>query len=228
MPPVLVRTPLVDQAITRLGEQIAAGRWEVGARLPAEPLLAQDLGVGRSTIREAVRVLAHSGLLEVRQGAGTFVRARSVPGELAVRLQRAGSLEVYEVRRALEVEAAILAAVRRTAADLAAIDGALDRRRAARLAREGAGFLAADLDFHQAVVIAAHNPLLSELYAGAMARIARAIADVMADTALTEDTSGLHDDLAEAVRAQDPRAAAAAVRLHLEGTHRALADLVGR
>lgn len=224
---VLVRAPLVDQAIASLRDRVVAGVWRVGTRLPSEPALAAELGVGRSTLREAVRALAHAGVLEVRQGSGTFVRAAPAAAELAVRLQRAQALEVYEVRRALEVEAAATAAERRTEADLERIDAALERRQAARAAGLRAPMLTADLAFHRAVVDAAHNPLLSELYAAALSSISRAIEDVVGDRALTEDTSGLHQDLATAVRRRDVTAAVAAVRTHLDGTHRALAALVG-
>jgi DNA-binding FadR family transcriptional regulator len=223
---LLVRAPLVDQAIASLRDRVLAGAWAVGERLPAEPALAADLGVGRSTVREAVRALAHAGVLEVRQGAGTFVRAAPAAAELAVRLQRAQALEVYEVRRALEVEAAALAAGRRTDADLGRIESALARRRAAVAAGDRAALLDADLDFHHAVVDAAHNPLLSELYATTLASIRRAIEDVVADGALSEDTSGLHEDLAVAVQRGDAVAAVRAVRDHLDGTHRALRRLV--
>jgi DNA-binding FadR family transcriptional regulator len=226
MSPLLVRAPLVDQAIASLRDRVLAGVWAVGERLPAEPALAADLGVGRSTVREAVRALAHAGVLEVRQGAGTFVRAAPAAAELALRLQRAQALEVYEVRRALEVEAAALAAGRRTDADLGRLESALARRRAAVAAGDRAALLDADLDFHRAVVDAGHNPLLSELYATTLASIRRAIEDVVADGALDEDTSGLHDDLAVAVRAGDAAAAVRAVRDHLDGTHRALRRLV--
>ena len=226
MPHLLVRAPLVDQAIASLRNRVLSGDWPVGARLPAEPALAADLGVGRSTVREAVRALSHAGVLEVRQGAGTFVRAAPAAAELTVRLQRAQALEVYEVRRALEVEAAALAAGRRTDADLERIESALARRRSAVAAGDRAHLLDADLGFHHAVVEAAHNPLLSELYAITLASIRRAIEDVVADRALTEDTSGLHDDLAAAVRDRDAEAAVRAVRSHLDGTHRALGQLV--
>jgi DNA-binding FadR family transcriptional regulator len=218
----------VDQAIAALRDRVVEGVWQVGVRLPSEPVLAAELGVGRSTLREAVRALSHAGVLEVRQGSGTFVRAAPAAAELAVRLQRAQALEVYEVRRALEVEAAATAAKRRTKADLERIDAALERREAARAAGLRAAMLAADLEFHRAVVEAAHNPLLSELYAAALSSISRAIEDVVGDRALTEDTSGLHQELAAAVRRRDSAAAVAAVRAHLDGTHRALAALVDR
>ena len=222
----LVRAPLVDQAIAHLRDQIANGEWGLGDRLPAEPALAQQMGVGRSTVREAVRVLSHAGVLEVRQGAGTFVRATTSPSDFAVRLQRAEAVEVYEVRRALEVEAAGLAALRRTPGDLAVIDKALARRTAARKKNDERGFLTADLAFHKAVVDAAHNPLLSALYASSIAAIARAIDDVVADPSMTTDSRALHEKLAQAVRRKDQRAAITAVRRHLDGTHEALQKLV--
>jgi len=219
---------LVEQAIASLRDQVAAGVWGMGGRLPSEPVLATELGVGRSTVREAVRALAHAGVLEVRQGSGTFVRAAPAAAELTARLKRAEALEVYEVRRALEVEAAGTAAARRSEQDLARIDAALVRRRAAAGAGNHAELLIWDLEFHRAVVDAAHNPLLSELYAVALASIAQAIKDVVGDRALSEDTSGLHDALADALRRQDRDGAVEAVRTHLDGTHRALDRLVGR
>ncbi|HZV27871.1 MAG TPA: FadR/GntR family transcriptional regulator [Acidothermaceae bacterium] len=225
MADALVRAPLVDQAIAHLRDQIATGKWGVGDRLPAEPVLAQHMGVGRSTVREAVRVLAHAGVLEVRQGAGTFVRATTSPSDFAIRLQRAAALEVYEVRRALEVEAAGLAALRRTAGDLAAID-ALVRRMQAHKKGDERTYLAADLAFHKAVVDAAHNPLLSALYGSSIAAIARAIEDVVTDPSMTQDHSALHDKLALASRQKDQHAAITAVRRHLDGTYDALANLV--
>ena len=71
------RTGLVDQVIEQMRKAISSGEWPVGQRIPAEPELVSALGVGRNTVREAVRALAHAGLLEVRQGDGTFVRATS-------------------------------------------------------------------------------------------------------------------------------------------------------
>ena len=222
----LVRAPLVDQAIAMLREQIAGGEWPVGARLPAEPVLAQQMGVGRSTIREAVRVLSHAGILEVHQGSGTFVRSATTPDDFATRLHRAKALEVYEVRRGLEVEAAALAAVRRTDDDLAAIDQALAERNAAAADRRSPEFLAGDINFHKAVVDAAHNPLLSALYASSIAAIRRALEDVLADASVKKNPHALHEELAKAIHRQDQRAAVAAVRRHLDGTYEALARLV--
>ena len=117
----VARQSLVEQAAAELARLLAAGHWPIGTRLPGELELGRLLGVGRSTVREAVRSLAAVGMVEARQGAGTFVASASPLTPLDRRLRRAGVAEVYEVRMALELEAARLAAARRTDADLAAL-----------------------------------------------------------------------------------------------------------
>ena len=69
------RTSLADAAANSIRTEIAAGRWPIGSRIPIEPQLAQLLGVSRGTVREAVKTLVSRGLLEVRQGSGTYVRS---------------------------------------------------------------------------------------------------------------------------------------------------------
>ncbi|NKZ73516.1 GntR family transcriptional regulator [Rhodococcus hoagii] len=104
----------------------------MGERIPTEAELVEQLGVGRGTVREAVRALTYSGILEVRRGYGTFVRSDTETSDaLQRRLLQSDHHEVFEVRRALEVEAALLAAQRRTEEDLEAIENALERRTAA-------------------------------------------------------------------------------------------------
>lgn len=170
----LRRGSLGDEVISRLREQIATGAWPVGERIPPESELIERLQVGRGTVREAIKALAHAGLLEVRQGDGTYVKSRSeLAGAMRREMRNVTDLEVQEVRRALEVEGARLAAKRRTDADLRAMTAALDERDlAAALAREvghwdrswGTPWVEADVRFHQAVVTASHNPLLTEMY----------------------------------------------------------------
>ena len=101
--PELRHGPVVPQVERLLREQVRAGRWRVDDRLPNEIDLARELGVGRSSVREAVRLLARDGVLDVRHGVGTFVAdAVSPPADVATMLRRARLREVYEVRRALE------------------------------------------------------------------------------------------------------------------------------
>ena len=96
------RTNLIDQAVGRLRQQITSGAWQVGTRIPAEPELTELIGVGRNTVREAVQSLVHAGMLERRQGSGTYVISNSELGT-AMGRQIAGAhqRDVLEVRRSL-------------------------------------------------------------------------------------------------------------------------------
>lgn len=219
-------SPLVEQAAQRLREQIAAGAWPVGTRLPGETTLARELGVGRSTVREALRALAGAGLVQARQGAGVFVTATEPAEDWPARLRRASVADVYEIRAMLEVRAAELAAGRRTPDDLDALDRALADRDAA-LAGVGAGpgveaFIDADIALHTAVVAAAHNPVLADLYAGFVPVLRDGLLDLAAlvDVRAADDAHGreAHAALVEAVRAQDPAAASAVIGAELERT----------
>src|SRR6202034_1002936 len=146
----LRRSPLVDLAVSQLREQVLSRQWPVGGRLPAETELAQRLEVGRSTVREAIRALVHAGLLETRQGSGTYVRSLTPGADWEARLRRAAVLEAYEVREALEVQAARLAASRRTEADVAELAECLRQRQHARTRARDARFIELDLAFHRA------------------------------------------------------------------------------
>src|SRR3954470_9714037 len=117
-------SPLVEQATEHLREQITGGEWAVGAKLPGETALAKTLGVGRSTVREALRALAGAGLLQARQGSGVFVIATEPEEDWATRLRHAAVTDVYEVRMLIEVQAARLSAQRRTKVDLTAMRAA--------------------------------------------------------------------------------------------------------
>src|SRR3954454_8343357 len=120
------RTPLFDQVIDQLRDQITSGRWPVGSRIPTEPELVEQLGVARNTVREAVRALAHNGLLDIRQGSGTYVLATSeLAGVMHRRFADADQLQVAELRSTLETSAAGLAAGRRTLRDLDLLESTL-------------------------------------------------------------------------------------------------------
>ena len=107
--PQVIRTPLADQAAELLLERIRAGEWELGAKLPGETTLAPQLGVGRSTVREAIRQLAGRGILTTRQGSGVFVTALDTHDDWETVLRRADITTVLEARIAIESEAARLA-----------------------------------------------------------------------------------------------------------------------
>lgn len=202
------RTGLVDQAIDQLREAIKQGEWPVGQRIPTEAALAESLGVGRNTVREAVRALAHGGLLEVRQGDGTYVRATSEVCGAIRRICGSELREVLQVRRALEVEGARLAATNRTEAELATLTELMSRREQARRADEKDAFVRVDTEFHRTIIQSGHNALLAELYRGITEAVA---ASVVATSArpLIEPVELAHRELLAAIAAGDEDRAAA-------------------
>src|SRR5690242_2733778 len=100
--PSVQRRPLASQAAEVLLERIRSEEWPVGHKLPSEAALAAQLGVGRSTLREAVRELAAKGVLDSRQGAGVFVTAMDVSEDWEAVLRRASVIAVIEARVAVE------------------------------------------------------------------------------------------------------------------------------
>lgn len=212
-----------DQVLAQMEALISSGEWAVGSKIPAEPELVAALGVGRNTVREAVRALEHAGLLAPRRGDGTYVRAGTDLGAaLLRRAERAGVLEVLEVRASLERDAAASAALRRTDADIAAIRTTVAARRAAVRSGDRAVFVAADLAFHRVVIAATGNRVLIDLYAGLTEALQRSVRQV---DELDDDRAGFpgHDELAEAIIAGDPVAARAAADCYLDAA-RALVD----
>ncbi|OLR91513.1 FadR/GntR family transcriptional regulator [Actinokineospora bangkokensis] len=201
------RSGLVDQVIEQMRSAISSGEWRVGGRIPTEPELVAALGVGRNTVREAVRALAHAGLLEVRQGDGTFVRATSEFSGAVRRLAGTELRDVLRVRRILEVEGARMAAAHRTEADLAELTELLATRDRTMSAKDWAAGVDDDAAFHIAVVRCSHNALLAELYQG-LTEVVRAS---VASTVDTHPAAQLvdHGGLLDAIRDGDADRAAA-------------------
>jgi DNA-binding FadR family transcriptional regulator len=159
------RTGLIDQVIEQLREQIVAGTWPIGGRIPTEAELAQLTGTSRNTVREAVQSLVHAGLLERRQGSGTYVLAASeLAGAVGRRIAGAHQHHVLEVRRALEAGAARLAAQRRTPEDVAHMRELIAARNAAAERADLSVVAQNDFALHRAIGLAAHNPVLTDLY----------------------------------------------------------------
>ncbi|WP_073950405.1 FadR/GntR family transcriptional regulator [Streptomyces kebangsaanensis] len=197
------REALSDQVIARLRRQITSGAWPVGSRIPSEPELVEQLGVARNTVREAVRALVYTGLLDIRHGSGTYVRATSeLAGVMRGRFAEAAAEDVTEVRGALEARAARLAAVRRTPDDLQRLDAALAQREQAWSSGDRVAFVNADAAFHLAVVAASHNMVLVELHADLGEVIRESLLDHFRD-ALRPEQYQDHARLVEAIRARD-------------------------
>ncbi|MDN3060322.1 MULTISPECIES: FadR/GntR family transcriptional regulator [Streptomyces] len=208
------RSALADQVISQLRAQITSGEWPVGSRIPTEPELVEQLGVARNTVREAVRALAHNGLLDIRQGSGTYVLATSeLAGVMHRRFAGADPGHVVELRIALETTAARLAAERRTEQDLRQLDAQLDRRERAWVAGDPGAFVEADTTLHMAIVAASHNDVLAELYAD-LGAVVRAFLRADLDTRMGPDTYVDHGRLVTAIREGDGERAAAEAATH--------------
>lgn len=209
--PALKRS-LVDIALEQIRQRIDNGTWPLGQRLPPEPELAEIIGISRNTVREAVRVLTFSGVLDVRQGDGTYVRACADPLAAMQALARSSVEQALEARGMIEIEASRLAALRRTEDDLVDLRVAL----AASAARSGhedlEDYIVHDLAFHQRVVDSAHNPVLSQLYRYFSQVIRVGLERTISDPERPQPSFDLHRDLLDAIERQDADAAAAANR----------------
>ncbi|NIK58586.1 FadR/GntR family transcriptional regulator [Kribbella shirazensis] len=205
------RVSLVESVGTQLREEITAGRWAVGARIPSETELVEELGVSRASVREAVRGLVQSGLLATRQGDGTYVTARDAT-DVAIRrrLVAADHSDVIEVRRGLDIVAAGLAASRRTRTDVKALNKALAARAAAGEAGDEAAFVTNDVEFHLSVARASHNPVLIDLYTSFARALTESVRDDQCLQVFSTGQDTWHEALAAAIEAGDPTAAAAA------------------
>jgi len=205
---------LADQVIAQLRAEIVSGAWPVGSRIPTEPELVERLGVARNTIREAVRALAHNGLLDIRQGSGTYVAATSeLAGVMGRRFAGADPLHVAELRSSLEATAAALAARRRNEADLRHLDTLLERRKRAWDSGEAEAFVEADATLHLAVVASSHNDVLTALYAD-LGQVLRDFLRADLGTELRPGDRRDHARLVTAIRDGDPERAAAEARDH--------------
>lgn len=222
----VVRGGLTDRVIDQLRRRIADGTWALNERLPVEAALARELEVGRSTIREAVRVLVHSGMLEVRQGDGTYVRSvREIDAVLRRRAVDADLLDAFQVRRGLEVEMARLAATNGSDADVAH----LRELAAARDAAAGPeSRRRAEAMLHDHVLEMSGNALLADLYRGLVEPLRTTLSTTFDDAELTRDDPRDPETaaLVEAIAAHDADAAIAAVVRRMDTALRVLTVLL--
>ena len=202
----LIKRSLVDQALEQLRARINSGTWEVGQRLPTEPELATQLNISRNTVREAMRVLAFAGLIDIRQGDGSYLRGRIDPMDTLRALSSCSLEQGRELRHILEVEAVGLAALRRTDEDVRLLHEALDVS-GEHYHGELDTYICCDLLFHQRLIDAAHNPALSELYRYSASVFTHHLRNTMDVQPRRQRVFDLHVELLDAVEQQDPQRA---------------------
>lgn len=205
------------QIAAQMEALIVDGTWPLGSQIPTEPELMTQFDVGRNTLREAIRALAHSGLVSIKQGCGTYVEANSPLDTVLTKAVAQTSFEhAMEVRLALETSAALWAGQRRTADDVAWLKQCRSEVAAAAEAGDRQVYLAADMRLHQAIVAAAHNPLLSHLYESLATVIQANVAHIVNVVGVDEGYH-VHTELVDAIIAGDGERAQAEV---LASTHR--------
>jgi len=205
-----VRTNLTDTAILNIRTEITANRWHVGERIPNEATLADMLGISRGTVREAVRVLVSQGILETRQGSGTYVRSVIDAEDSLLRIRRTGLRDQVETRCALEVESARLAATRHTPEIIAELRQMLANRGEYDTAHHDR-YVEQDLAFHKAVVAASGNNALIEVYEFFSASIQEIIKATVTGE-LPEPDMAAHAAIIDAIASGDPERATLTTR----------------
>jgi DNA-binding FadR family transcriptional regulator len=212
---------LTDDAISQIKAMITSGELGPGDRLPREPDLAALIGVSRNSLREAVRALSMVGILDVRQGNGTYVSSMST-GSLLESLsfllefrRDSGVVEFLQVRRILEPAAAAIAARTMTPEQ---IDGLRASVRATGVSTDITELVRHDLAFHSAIAVSTGNTVLASMVDTVSmpterARIWRGLTDTDAVTTTIHE----HVRIIEAIEAHDPELAAARTLTHISG-----------
>ncbi|PYE20576.1 GntR family transcriptional regulator [Paraburkholderia silvatlantica] len=221
---------LSDTVAQQLLAQIDKGTFARGGKLPTEAVLAQEFGVSRTVIREAISRLKNEGVVEPRQGSGVYVSAhgaiRPLRIDYAQAMEGGSVLQILAVRRAIEAEVAAEAAMRRTDADMMAIDAALGKiDEAVAEDRDG---VAEDVAFHRAIATVTGNPYFLKTLTFLNQYLEAGTVVTRRNEALREDFSRQvrdeHAAIAAAIRAGDPMAARNAAQTHMYNAARRLAE----
>ena len=211
---------LYEQIVHQIEDSILQGALKPGDQLPAERELAQQFGVSRTAVREAVKVLREKGLVEAYSGRGTFItdgtsQAIRQSLDLMIKIgQPEGSTHLVEVREILEPEIAALAATRGEEQHLTAM-------REAVAVMEGAGtnaeaFIEADLDFHLSLAEAAANPVILSLIDSIVGLLREQRLTIFTVQGGPERGQFHHKKILEAIEHRAPERAREAMRAHLQ------------
>ncbi|WP_168582295.1 FadR/GntR family transcriptional regulator [Gephyromycinifex aptenodytis] len=222
----MARPTLVAHALDVLMKRIIDGVYTTEQPLPAQTELAQDLGVSRLTVREALETLRARRMVHVVHGRGTFVAPVEQWTDVNAISQAAGGDEpggdvarhVLEVRRMIEIGAAQLCALRRDESDCAELARLIALMQQAHENDDVESFVEADVAFHDALLKGCRNPFLGIVYEPLMQILRRTRAQTSAVAAIREHAIGWHQAILDAVQAGDPETARAAMSDHMQQT----------
>ena len=164
---IIQKKSLADMIAETLKQQITEGTYRAGDKLPTEPELMKTFGVGRSSVREAVKLLVNMGVVRVQQGSGTFVAVPSNNDDVNIKISTADRTELDEVRKILDIAIVEKAVARRTEKDIERMRASLEKRKVNAEKGLLEECIEADLNFHIAIADAAHNRILADIYRSA-------------------------------------------------------------
>lgn len=226
---VIPRTTVTSAAFDALIQNIIQGFWPEGTRIPPERELCQTLGIGRASLREALKALELLGLVESRVGDGTFVCPRSeflsrpllwaITGADRVELR-----DLVEARRLIEEDIAALAAERASSQEVLRIGETIDEMRACLALPEAA--LAADMHFHVALAQSAHNAILLNAVQLFRNLMKQWIHLKLRGSGVPLQVLEQHERIYTAIRHREPEMARLAMREHLGSMGRLLIQTV--
>ena len=216
---VIQSSRLYEQIVQQIEESILKGELTEGSQLPAERELAEQFGVSRTAVREAIKALQEKGLVDAFPGRGTFV-TRGTSNSMRRSLDRIlksgetdGWAYLVETREMLEPEIAALAAARADYQDLSAMREAVEIMDNA--ARDSDVYIEADLDFHLALAEAAANPIVLSLIDSIVELLREQRSRIFRVAGGPERGQRYHRSILEAIERHDPQAARAAMQAHL-------------
>ena len=205
---IITRKSLADEVASSLQEKILKGGYKVNQKLPVEAELMRSFGVGRSTIREAVKILVNSGFLRVQQGIGTFIEDNSGINEpLSQRLKRTEAKDIDEVRQILELKIAEKAAMNRTGNDISKLEHFLGKRTKAASENLLTECVYAHVNFYIILAEASRNPILADMYKLFAAQLKTDLLNLYDDTAYFIASKEPLDMLFDGVLRQDAKKA---------------------
>ena len=219
------RRNAVEDVIQSFQDALISGELQPSQRLPSEAKLGQQLGVGRGTVREAMKMLSAMGVVESRQGDGTFIRDTISPKVInpllfAVIIEAQDIEHLYEFRRMMEIAHSELAAQKATDADFERLDNIIREMVSYRESgqREPEKLVELDLKFHSAILESTQNPLVVKIGLMLQEMFRETVKQSISTQGGVRWTIEQHERMLAALKTRDVNQVREAVDLGLDGS----------